>query len=108
MKLFILTLIFLISSQSFASDHCPSRSKTQKAIKLSKVVLCMTKQEVNRAAHIKYRDDYEVDSWSNEQGQFTLWRYYKRKEGWPYAVKFRNGRVVGTISSPSAYDAMRH
>jgi len=108
MRVILLMLIFALSTTTYAANNCPSRSTINKAIKFSKVVMCMTKQEVNRATPIKYRDDYEVDSWSNEQGQFVLWRYYKRKEGWPYAVKFRNGRVIGTISSPSAYDAMRH
>jgi len=96
------------AQQAKVKNSCPSDNELKKEAWKGKVLLCMTQEQVMNAAQPKFRNKFSVDSWIDEKGKWEMWRYFQRKGDWPYAIKFKNGRVTALISTLRSYESQFH
>ncbi|RRJ85380.1 DUF4124 domain-containing protein [Aestuariirhabdus litorea] len=74
-------------------DYCPDVHEITTAVRLGRIKLCMTKEQVLAANR---RSEPSRRSFWNDQGDlFEYWHYGVRSEGWPREVRFKNGIVRG-------------
>ncbi|WP_426417047.1 DUF4124 domain-containing protein [Aestuariirhabdus sp. LZHN29] len=72
-------------------DYCPDVHEITTAIRLGRIKLCMTKEQVLAANR---RSEPSRQSYWNDQGDlFELWYYGARPEDWPREIRFKNGVV---------------
>ncbi|WP_406566459.1 DUF4124 domain-containing protein [Aestuariirhabdus haliotis] len=78
-------------------DFCPDVREITTAVRLGRIKLCMTKEQVLAANR---RSEPTRQSYWNDQGDlFEYWYYSARPEGWPREVRFKNG-VVRSFGNP--------
>jgi hypothetical protein len=81
---------------SAPKDNYPTAAAIREAVRLHKVVLCMTPAQVSSAQPPDFFNPL-VGSAVYDGEKYTTWRYRPQDflVGWPMTVRFRGGRVVG-------------
>lgn len=75
-------------------SNCPPPLAILEAVRQRRVTLCMTMAEVDKAADLSFRDNFQTTTGGDSDGIYTIRYYHQVSEGWPRYIRFRDNRVA--------------